>query len=119
MDCGQLETPADGAKTTLCRRLGCGVRIGPTGPCASCRHGANATPPGPGEFVHDLAGVALGPRPPAASPGGLRLCSHRGAEVGLRECETCGNKKVKLKVFTCFLHPKGITWQDCQKCPKS
>jgi len=118
MDCGELELTS-GEKAGLCKRLGCRVLPGLKGPCAWCRHGANATPPGPGEFVHDLAGVALGPRPPAASPGGLRLCSHRGAEVGTRECPTCGNKKVKLRVYACPENPKGITYLDCAKCPKA
>lgn len=113
MDCGQLELTA-GAKLGLCKRLNVRVRPGPTGPCAHCRHGANKTPPGPGEFVSGLMDV-IPARVPTEPPA---VCPRRGPDTGaLRECPTCGNRRVKLRVFACPDHPEGVTYQDCGRCP--
>ncbi len=41
-------------------------------------------------------------------------CLLRGARTGERECPTCGNKKIRLAVYTCPYHPQGATYQDCR-----
>lgn len=60
--------------------------------------------------------------PPRPEPRGP--CAHRGAELRLEECATCGGKgKVKIKVFACALHGECTIGRRvgalalCQACP--
>lgn len=111
--CGDAEWTPSG-KMLVCRQAtadGPEVRVNPV-LCADCRKGKT-----PGSGTRDP--FALGGAPPFAASPGLVVCSHRGAETGeLRECPTCGNRRVKLKVFTCTQKRGGITHLDCRTCPR-
>lgn len=51
----------------------------------------------------------------AVDPTAYRLCTHRGAAVGQRECRTC-RMKVMYTVYECALRPEGVTYPDCKRC---
>ncbi len=54
--------------------------------------------------------------PEVVPPISVPDCEHRGIVIELRDCPTCDNQSVKLKVYACDAKSIGVTLADCAAC---